>query len=110
MTLRRNQSTPRSCASLLTAVGLLRVSIGPPISVIERGAWRSPSVSISAVAASTGTDGWHTATTWVSPPRKCSMLMIVDVSVEIEAPVRYRHHASVNPVGDVDVVVGQEGF
>ena len=38
MTWRRNQSMPRSSASVFTAVGFSRVSIGPPISVIERGA------------------------------------------------------------------------
>jgi len=35
----------------------MRVSIGPPISVIEAGASGSLSASISATAASTGTDG-----------------------------------------------------
>ena len=35
---------------------------------------------------------------------------VVDVVVEIEAALRQRHHARVHPVGDVDVVVGQEGF
>ena len=29
--------------------------------------------SISAAAAITGTDGWHTATTWMLPPRNCSI-------------------------------------
>ena len=37
MTLRRNQSMPRRSASLLTAVGLTLVSIGPPIKVMETG-------------------------------------------------------------------------
>ena len=37
MTLRRNQSTPRHSASTFTAVGLTRVSIGPPISTMESG-------------------------------------------------------------------------
>ena len=37
MTLLRNQSTPFSLASLLTAVGLRRVSIGPPIRIIVLG-------------------------------------------------------------------------
>ena len=35
---------------------------------------------------------------------------IVDVVVEIEAALRNRHHARVNPLGDVDVVVGQEAL
>ena len=37
MTLSRNQSRPFSLASRLTAVGLRRVSIGPPISVMVAG-------------------------------------------------------------------------
>ena len=64
---------PRSCARLFTAVGLLRVSIGPPISVIDSGTNGSFAASISAAAAITGTDGWHTATTWTLPPRTCSI-------------------------------------
>ena len=35
---------------------------------------------------------------------------VVDVVVEIEAALGHRHHARVDPVGDVDVVVGQEGL
>ena len=35
---------------------------------------------------------------------------IVDVVVEIEAALRNRHHARVDPLGDVDVVVGQEAL
>ena len=37
MTLRRNQSMPRRSASVFTAVGFTRVSIGPPISTMECG-------------------------------------------------------------------------
>ena len=33
---------------------------------------------------------------------------VVDVIVEIEASFRQRHHARIDPVGDVDVVVGQK--
>ena len=33
---------------------------------------------------------------------------VVDVIVEIEAPFRQRHHARIHPVGDVDIVIGQE--
>ena len=75
MQLRRNQSVPRSIASWLTAVGLRRVSIGPPISVIERGAQGSDSASMRAMAAMTGTDGWQIAMTCVSGPSICSMPM-----------------------------------
>ncbi len=35
---------------------------------------------------------------------------VVDVVVEIEAAGRHRHHARVGPVGDVDVMIGQERF
>ena len=35
---------------------------------------------------------------------------VVDVVVEIEAALRQRHHPRVDPFGDVDVVVGQEGL
>ena len=74
ITLRRNHSVPRSWASVLTSVGLFRVSIGPPIRVSERGVHGSPRADMMAVAASTGTDGWHTAMTCVSGPSTCSML------------------------------------
>ncbi len=74
--LRRNQSMPFDCASLLTAVGLERVSIGPPIKTMEGGECGSPRASIKETAASTGTEGWQTAMMWVSPPRKCSIAMM----------------------------------
>jgi hypothetical protein len=45
-----------------------------------------------ATAASTGTEGWHTAMMCVSPPS------------------RNWHHTCVDPLGDVDVVVGQEAL
>jgi hypothetical protein len=35
---------------------------------------------------------------------------IVDVIVEIEAAVRQRHHARVDPLGEVDVMVGQKAL
>ncbi|WP_272945671.1 hypothetical protein [Paraburkholderia mimosarum] len=38
ITLRRNHSMPRRSARLFTAGGLIRVSIGPPIRIMERGA------------------------------------------------------------------------
>ncbi|MNY73180.1 hypothetical protein D3C86_2119110 [compost metagenome] len=57
MTLSRNHSIGRSLASRLTAVGLMRVSIGPPISVIDAGDSGSSAASIRATAASTGTAG-----------------------------------------------------
>ncbi len=75
MTVLRNQSMPRSWASLFTPVGLRRVSIGPPISVIDVGTKGSRRASMIETAATTGTEGWHTAMTWVLPPRTCSISM-----------------------------------
>ncbi len=59
MTLFSNQARLLFIARLLTAVGDLRASIGPPIMVIVRGV-NSPALAISATAASTGTVGWQT--------------------------------------------------
>ena len=53
-------------ARLLTAVGDLRASIGPPIMVIVNGVV-SPREAISEIAASTGTVGWQTLMTWQLP-------------------------------------------
>ena len=69
MTFWRNHIIELRIARSLGVVGLTRVSIGPPIRVIDRG-WRgSLSAAISAAAAITGTDGWQTAMTWTSGPR-----------------------------------------
>ncbi|MNT50359.1 hypothetical protein D3C72_1872760 [compost metagenome] len=62
MTLFSNHSNDLLVASELTAVGLLRASIGPPIMVMVRGVF-SPAEAISEIAASTGTVGWHTEIT-----------------------------------------------
>ena len=72
-TLLRNQSMSRLSASALTAVGLTRVSIGPPISVMVAGRKRSLRASISAIAATTGTDGWQTAMTCADGPMTWSI-------------------------------------
>lgn len=56
MTLFSNQLKLRFMARLLTAVGLLRASMGPPIMVMLRGV-ASPADAISEIAASTGTVG-----------------------------------------------------
>jgi hypothetical protein len=53
-------------ARLLTAVGDLRASIGPPIMVMDSGVF-SPRLAISDTAASTGTVGWQTLITWQLP-------------------------------------------
>ena len=52
-------------ARLLTAVGLLRASIGPPIMMVVRGSGSSRA-AISEIAASTGTVGWQTEITFRS--------------------------------------------
>ena len=49
-------------ASSLTLVGLTRVSIGPAISVIERGCAGWLPCAITLAATSAATQGWHTAT------------------------------------------------
>jgi FHS family L-fucose permease-like MFS transporter len=51
----------------LTAVGLFRASMGPPIIVIVSGVG-SPRLAISETAANTGTVGWQTLMTCASPP------------------------------------------
>ena len=71
-------------ARLLTAVGLLRASIGPPIMVMVRGVG-SPALAISEIAASTGTVGWQTEITFTSGPIAADELLHVgDVVVEVE--------------------------
>ena len=57
-----NHHSGFSVARLLTAVGDLRPSTGPPISTIDSGVV-SPAAAISEIAASTGTTGWHTPIT-----------------------------------------------
>ena len=62
MRLRSNQLIGLLVASLLTLVGLMRVSIGPAISVMLLGCAGLPSAAITATAASACTQGWQTAT------------------------------------------------
>ena len=84
MTLFSNQLWLLFIARLLTAVGLLRASIGPPIIVIVRGVV-SPLLAISETAASTGTVGWQTEITCTSGPIVADELLHVgDVVVEVE--------------------------
>ena len=106
MTLFSNHSIGRVLASLLTAVSLRRVSIGPPISVIEAGCIGSLRDAISAAAASTGTAGWQTAITCVFAPEILDELDdVIDEIVQIERARADRHHARVRPIGDVDIVL-----
>ncbi len=69
MTLSSNHLMSCSIASLLTAVGFSRVSIGPPIRVAVAGTQLSPQVDITEMPARRGTLGWHTAIVWVLGPR-----------------------------------------
>ena len=62
MTLSWNHDSGWRVARLLTEVGDSRVSIGPPIIVIDFGSG-SPCAAISEIAASTGTVGWQTLIT-----------------------------------------------
>ena len=62
MRLRSNQLIGLLVASLLTLVGLTRVSMGPAISVMLAGCAGLPLAAITATAASACTHGWHTAT------------------------------------------------
>ena len=66
MTLFSNQFELLFMARLLTAVGDLRASMGPPIMVMLSGVV-SPRLAISDTAASTGTVGWQTLITWQLP-------------------------------------------
>ena len=111
MTLLRNQSMPRSAARLLTAVGLRRVSIGPPISVIDSG------TKGSLLGFHHGNrrhhrhrrlahrDDMHVAAEHVQ-----HLDDVIDIVVEIEAAFGQRHHPRIGPVGDVDLMGRQEGF
>ena len=68
-----------SFTRIIVVLSLLRHALGipqtPPNSVIVDGTKRSPRASISAIAASTGTEGWQTAITWVSGPSSWKMAM-----------------------------------
>ena len=68
-------------------VGLIRVSIGPAISVMLRGCAALSSSAMSATAASTGTQGWQTPTTCEPGPRLLEEAdHVVDIFVEAERP------------------------
>ena len=65
----RNHSIGLQVASSLTLVGLILVSIGPAIRVMLSGWAGLPSAAMVATAASTCTQGWHTAITCMPGPR-----------------------------------------
>src|SRR6266404_6261922 len=70
MTVRSNQSSGCASANRLTSVGFAAGSIGPPINIIDAGWQASPAAASSDTAASTGTEGWHTAMTCVCGPSR----------------------------------------
>ena len=75
MRLRSNQLIGLLVASLLTLVGLTRVSMGPAISVMLLGCAGLPSAAMTATAASAWTHGWHTATRCAPGPSFSMNLM-----------------------------------
>ena len=96
-------------ASSFTAVGLSRTSIGPAISVIDRGVAGLRSSDITATAASVCTQGWQTARICAPGPDLLEEAdQVVHVVLDPEPARRQRHLAGVDPVGDVDVVVAQQ--
>ena len=106
-----NQVKGRSSASLLAAVGDSRASMGEPMKVMEAGRASSASSAIRAAAASTGGTGLADGhDVGARAHRLQHLLDVVDVVVEIEPPLQDRHLAGVHPVGDVDLVVLQEGL
>ena len=69
MTVSSNHEYGFVIARSLTAVGLRRASIGPPIIVMLRGSIGSLAVAMSEIAARTGTVGWQTDKTCRLGPR-----------------------------------------
>src|SRR5258708_1269714 len=104
MTWLRNHSMPRSAARLLTAVGLRRVSIGPPLSVIASGTKGSRSASMIEPAP-TPRDHMHVAAEHVQ-----HLDDVIDIVIKIEAALRQRDHPGIGPVGDIDLMARQKGF
>ena len=113
MTFCWNQLCGRWVASVLTAVGALRVSTGPPIMVSVCG---PPLGLVGAHHRGRGkrrdrrlAHRQHDAarSPRISPIMLEEVDQIIDIIVEVEAAVAQRHQLRVAPVGDVDVVVGQ---
>jgi hypothetical protein len=69
---------------------------------IDFGSFGSLLVAISEIAA----DRDHVHIRAQVPDE---VLHVIDIVVEVEGAVRHRHHAGVDPVGDVDVLVRQQG-
>ena len=107
--MRSNQASGFEVASALTLVGLSRTSIGPAISVIERGVAGFRSSDITATAARACTQGWQTARIWRAGADLLEEAdQVADVVLDAEAAGLDGHVAGVVPVGDVDVVVAEQ--
>ena len=109
MTLRRNQSVPRFSASVLTTVGLMRVSTGPPARIRRQ---RHGGIAFRLHQRGGGEHRHgglaHREHVHVAAEEAEHVDHRVDVVVEIERAGRQRHVARILPVGDVDLVIGQE--
>ena len=109
MTLLLNHESGLRVARLLTAVGLRRASIGPPIMTMVRG------LTGASVVGHQRNRGQHRHRrlahrdhVHVGSEEGDELAHVVDVIVEMKRAVEQRHHARVHPVGDVDVVIGQQ--
>ena len=98
-------------ASSLTLVGLMRVSTGPAIRVMLSGVAGLSSSAMIATAASAWAQGWQTDDQVRAGTDGLEKRDDVgDIVVEAEGAVGQRRVAGVAPVGDVDVVVRQQGL
>ena len=109
MRLRSNHPIDLLVASLLTLVGLMRVSIGPAISVMLLG--------LRLVAGGghhrDGGERLHAGLADGDQMRARAQRLekpddVFDIVVEAEGPVLETDVARVVPIGDVDVVIGQQ--
>ncbi len=89
----------------------MRVSIGPAIkvSVAGRAGWLSS--DMIAAAASADTEGWQIATMCARGPQLVEKSdEVLGIFVEPEFALVERNVAGVMPVGNVNVVILQQGF
>ncbi len=109
ITLRSNHEIGRLVASVFTTVGSTRVSMGPAISVSVRGAQSLPASAITAVATRAGDARLaHRDQVGLGPEHLEPVDEVLDVAVEVEVAVGEADVARVVPVGDPDVLLGEE--
>ena len=110
MQWRSNQPMFRSCGSLLTAVGERRVSMGPPI---RHGGARHQRMVQRFHPGDGGEDRNRGLADGrdmeIRPERREHGDAVIDVIVEVEAPVRERHLLGIGPVGDEHLMGLEEG-